>query len=178
MNYTTLPIHISACTDLESVPMHSLYEALQGLADPRRGQGKRYSLALVLCLLILAKLAGQTTLSGATDWVRHRRVALVERFGLTRSTMPCQMTYCNVLAMVDGTDFDAILSAFFARWETQSRCGDEPSRLQTPGEKPIIDTWPLMGKRCGRRTQQLTQSISSVVMKSAQEGFCDIAMCK
>lgn len=135
MDYTTLPTQIPSCTDLESFPMHSLYEALQGLADPRRGQGKRYSLALVLCLIILAKLAGQTTLSGATEWVRHRRVALVERFGLTRSTMPCQMTYCNVLALVDGTHFDAILSAFFARWEAQSRCGDEPSRLQTPEGK-------------------------------------------
>jgi hypothetical protein len=80
MDYTTLSTRIPAFPDLESVPVHSLYEALQGLADPRRGQGKRYSLALVLCLIILAKLAGQTTLSGATEWVRHRRVALVERF--------------------------------------------------------------------------------------------------
>src|SRR5437588_4462231 len=101
MDYTTLPTQTHPFTDLESFPMHSLYEALQDLADPRRGQGKRYSLALVLCLIILAKLAGQTTLSGATEWVRHRRVALVERFGLTRSTMPCQMTYCNVLSLVD-----------------------------------------------------------------------------
>ena len=61
MDYTTLPTHILACTDLESFPMHSLYEALQGLADTRRGQGKRYSLALVLCLIILATLAGQTS---------------------------------------------------------------------------------------------------------------------
>ena len=61
MDYTTLPTHIPAFTDLESFPVHSLYEALQDLADPRRGQGKRYSLALVLCLIILAKLAGQTS---------------------------------------------------------------------------------------------------------------------
>ena len=61
MDYTTLPTHFPAFTDLENFPVHSLYEALQGLADPRRGQGKRYALALVLCLLILAKLAGQTS---------------------------------------------------------------------------------------------------------------------
>jgi predicted transposase YbfD/YdcC len=135
MDYTTLPTQIPAFTDLESFPVHSLYEALQGLADPRRGQGKRSSLALVLCVIILAKLAGQTTLSGATDWIRHRRMVLVERFGLKRSTMPCQMTYCNVLAKVDSTHFDELLSAFFARWEAQSRCGDEPSRLKTPEGK-------------------------------------------
>lgn len=100
----------------------SLYEAFQRLTDPRRKQGKRYSLALVLCLLILAKLAGQKTLSGATQWIRLRRVALAERFGLKRTRMPCQMTYCHVLAKVDGKQLDAILSAFFARWEAQRRC--------------------------------------------------------
>jgi predicted transposase YbfD/YdcC len=42
------------------------------------------------------------------------------------------MTYCNVLAKVDGKQLDEILSAFFVRWEAQSRCGEEPSRLQTP----------------------------------------------
>jgi hypothetical protein len=45
----------------------SLYEALQRLPDPRRGQGKRYELARLFCLLLLAKLAGQTSLSGATE---------------------------------------------------------------------------------------------------------------
>jgi hypothetical protein len=66
----------------EAVAVASLYEALQKLSDPRRGQGKRYELALILCLLILAKLAGQTNLSGATDWIRHRATSLAEQFGL------------------------------------------------------------------------------------------------
>jgi DDE_Tnp_1-associated len=94
MDYTTLPTQAHLFPEWESVPVHSLYQALQSLTDPRRKQGQRYSLALVLCLLILAKLAGQKTLSGATQWVRHRRVALAERFGLKRSSMPCQTTYC------------------------------------------------------------------------------------
>ncbi|GAC1401549.1 MAG: hypothetical protein NVSMB49_16280 [Ktedonobacteraceae bacterium] len=135
MDYTPLPTQTSSFPHLESFPVVSLYEALQGLPDPRRGQGKRSCLALVLCLIILAKLAGQKTLSGATEWLRHRRVTLVERFGLKRSSMPCHMTYCDVLAMIDGKHLDEILSAFFERWEAQSRCGDEPSRLQTqPGK--------------------------------------------
>ena len=74
----------------------SLYEAFQGLTDPRRGQGKRYQLALILSLLVLAKLAGQSTLSAASEWIRHRRHTLAQRFGLSREEMPCQMTYCNV----------------------------------------------------------------------------------
>ena len=132
MDYTTWSIASDAGLVPEPGAMTSLYEALQKLPDPRRRQGKRYELALILCLLILAKLAGQTSLSGATEWIRHRAVALAERFGLCRKSMPCQMTYCNVLARVDGKHLDEILSAFFVRWEAQSRCGDEPSRLQTP----------------------------------------------
>jgi hypothetical protein len=61
-----------------------LTKALQGLTDDRRTQGKRYELALILCLLVLAKLAGQKTLSGANEWIRHRCLALAQRFGLRR----------------------------------------------------------------------------------------------
>ena len=129
MDYTTLPITIDEGKILEPVAVASLYEALQQLSNARRGQGKRYELALILCLLVLAKLAGQTSLSGATEWIRHRAAHLSEHFGLRRKTMPCQMTYCNVLARVDGKHLDEILSAFFVRWEAQSRGarGTQPS---------------------------------------------------
>ena len=133
MDYTTLPSQAPLATDEENLQMvFSLYEALQELPDTRRAQGKRYELAFILCLLLLAKLAGQKSLSGATQWLRHRRVTLAHRFGLHRTCMPCQMTYCNILANVDAVRLDSILSAFFQRWEAQTRCGEEPSRLLTP----------------------------------------------
>src|SRR5215831_66344 len=117
---------------LEPVAVASLYKALQRLSDARRDQGKRYELALILCLLVLAKLAGETSLSGATEWIRHHAAVLAERFGLRRQRMPCQMTYCNVLARVDAKHLDELLAAFFVRWEAEQRCGAEPSRLHTP----------------------------------------------
>lgn len=135
MDYTTLtaPVLTGAQGNLEAKEgMHSLYEALQVLPDPRRGQGKRYSLALLLCLLVLAKLAGQTTLSGATEWIRHRAQLIAEHFSLSRKQMPCQMTYCRILACIDPQKLDEVLAAFFVRWEAEQRCGDEPSRLHTP----------------------------------------------
>lgn len=132
MNHTTFTIPVRAGTALEAEAVTSLYHALQGLPDPRRGQGKRYSLALLLSLVILAKLAGEQTMSGATEWVRHRGRELAQRFGLRRASMPCQTTYSTVLAKVDGHRLDEIVRAFFVRWEAQSRCGEEPSRLHTP----------------------------------------------
>ena len=131
MDYTTLPITIDEGKILEPVAVASLYEALQQLSNARRGRGKRYKLALILCLLVLAKLAGQTSLSGATDWVRHRAAFLAKQFGLRRKSMPCQMTYCNVLARVDAKHLDEILATFFVRWEAQQRCGAEPSRFSS-----------------------------------------------
>lgn len=88
MEYTTLkppPITVNETERRELAVGHSLYEALQGLPDPRRGQGKRYDIALLLCLLLLAKLAGQTTLCGATEWIRHRAESIAAHFGLKRA---------------------------------------------------------------------------------------------
>ncbi len=99
MDHTTLPSKNSLVADEENGEMvFALYEALQKLPDARRAQGKRYELAFILCLLLIAKLAGQKSLSGATEWLRHRHIALAQRFGRQRTWMPCQMTYCNVLA--------------------------------------------------------------------------------
>ncbi len=134
MDYTTLvppPIGESEATLTDLVPGLSLYEALQRLPDPRRGQGKRYELARLFCLLLLAKLAGQTTLSGASEWIRHRAEKIAAHFGLKRRQMPCQMTYCRILARIDAQLLDELLAAFFIRWEAKPRCANEPSRLQT-----------------------------------------------
>lgn len=38
----------------------------------------------------------------------------------------------KVLGRIDAKQFDKIMSAFLIRWEAQSRCGNELSRLQTP----------------------------------------------
>jgi DDE_Tnp_1-associated len=132
MDYTTLtlpPLASSQASQIELAAGNSLYEALRRLPDPRRGQGKRYELALLLCLLLLAKLAGQTSLRGATEWIRHRATDIAAHFGLKRTQMPCQMTYCRMLARIDPQVLDDLLAAFFIHWEAEQRCGSEPSRL-------------------------------------------------
>ena len=54
MDYTTWTVDPSElCEPIEHAVM-SLYEAFQGVPDTRRAQGKRYELALILCLLVLA----------------------------------------------------------------------------------------------------------------------------
>ena len=154
MDYTILPCQTGFPLDEESVALTSLYEALQALPDARRAQGQRYSLAVILCFIILAKLAGQTSLSGAREWLHHRRATLIQRFGLRRPRLPCHMTYCNVLAQVDGVQLDHILCAFFEQWEAQSRCGEEPSRLLTPDGHADHSHLAIDGKRLRATSSQ------------------------
>lgn len=134
MDYSSLSPAPRGMREAEDPPeplRTSLYEALQRLADPRRRAGQRYSLPVLLSLLCLAKMAGQQTLKGATEWVRLRAEPLAASFGLKRKTMPCQMTYTRMLNRVDAQAFNEVLCAFFTRFEAQQRCGQEPSRLQT-----------------------------------------------
>lgn len=135
MDYSTLPsppVGMEEGHVWTQTPQQSLYEALQALPDTRRGAGKRYPLPVLVCLLCLAKMAGQCTLKGATEWVRLRAEPLAHAFGLKRTAMPCQMTYTRMLERVDTQVLMDLLAAFFTRWEAQQRCGSEPSRLQTP----------------------------------------------
>ena len=106
MDYTTLPplsMTVNEATQPDLTPAHSLYEALQGLPDFRRGQGKRYELALLLCLLLLTKLAGQTTLSGATEWVRHRCTTPASLGRRVRGLLPIRRCrYCEMVLAHSG----------------------------------------------------------------------------
>lgn len=134
MDYSTLtppPVSMEKIEGWAQTTKNSLYEALEAIPDPRRKAGKRYPLPVLICLLCLAKMAGQTTLKGATEWVRLRAVFLASAFGLKRTAMPCQMTYKRILEAIDAQVLNDLLAAFFIRWEAQQRCENEPSRLQT-----------------------------------------------
>jgi hypothetical protein len=45
----------------------SLYSAFDQVTDGRKKKGKRYPLPLLLTLLLLGKLAGETTVNGIVD---------------------------------------------------------------------------------------------------------------
>jgi predicted transposase YbfD/YdcC len=172
MDYSTLkpvPLSNRATQDERETIQNSLYEALKGIPDKRRGAGKRYPLAVVLSLLCLAKMAGQTTLKGATEWVRHRAATLAVSFGLKRTAMPCQMTYKRILNAVDAQVLDKLLSAFFTRWEAQQRCGNEPSRLQTE-ERHREHTHIAIDGKAVRATSQEAEPVHQLSAYDVQTG--------
>lgn len=79
--------------------MRALYLALQGVPDLRCKRGRRYSAALVLTLLLVAKMAGEQTIAGIADWVMHHKERLQQWLPLERTL--CANTYREICAHVD-----------------------------------------------------------------------------
>ena len=89
-----------------------LYAALEELVDWRKARGKRYTLALVLLLVVLAKLCGQDHPSGIADWARAHADYLASALRLTYPRMPCDNTYRRILRRVDIHALQRVLDSF------------------------------------------------------------------
>jgi hypothetical protein len=63
------------------------------VVDGRKARGKRYDVAGLLVVLVLAKLAGMTSVLGASEWIADQEELLREGLGLTWNRMPCANTY-------------------------------------------------------------------------------------
>src|SRR5256714_7709959 len=114
---------------LSRVPVTALYEALGQVKDGRKKRGCRYSLALLLTLLLLARLAGETELRGAAHWIKLRKGGIIEHLQLKRASVPCLGTYVYALSKIDAQDLLTVVAGCLTRWEAGERCENEPSRL-------------------------------------------------
>src|SRR2546421_2980478 len=138
MDYTTLLPESQEGQEQLSKRMHSLYQVCQQLVDGRKARGKRYDVAGLLVVLVLAKLAGMQSLVGASDWARDQEAFLRESLQLPWKRMPCANTYSYALARLDSQEVNAALAAWGVRKEAESRCGEEPSRLMTQSSERAV----------------------------------------
>ena len=114
---------------LSRVPLTALYEALKQVKDGRKKRGCRYSLALILTLLLLARLAGETELRAAAQWIKLRKGWIIEQLQLTRASVPCAGTYAYALDKIDAQELLTVVAGCLTRWEAAERGENEPSRL-------------------------------------------------
>lgn len=112
----------------------SVYQALEKLTDQRRAQGKRYSLALLLTCILLAKMAGETTLQAITEWVRLRSCWLQQVLPETRAQFPCAATYSKVLRRIDAEQVNQILMELVTRMRAGKRQKGEQEHVILDGK--------------------------------------------
>lgn len=93
-----------------------LYAYFEKLSDKRRAQGKRYTLALVLLLIVLAKLCGEDRPYGIAQWVTARTRHLIAFLGLSCRRLPSLNTYRRVLQQaVDVAQLQETVKRFLCR---------------------------------------------------------------
>jgi len=91
----------------------SLYAYFQRVNDMRKAKGKQYSLALLLVLMLLAKLAGKDTPSGIAEWVSHRLEQLFAMKVINKKKAPSHMTYRRVLQdTIDPEGFERLIGEY------------------------------------------------------------------
>lgn len=130
MDYTTLISGIKLPPDASLIDANSLCATFEQVKDGRKKRGQRYSLAVLLTLLLLARLAGETEISAAAEWIRLRADWIGERLQLKRKTMPCTGTYLYALSKLDHDQITQLVAGWLIKAEASRRCGEEPSRLR------------------------------------------------
>lgn len=115
MDTTTLPFTGNRRSDLSfTFSLTARAEHIAPLVDQRKCRGKRYTLVPLLLTALFAKLSGSTRLEELVHWAHLRATDLTALFGLTRSTMPHQLTWIRIFAhVIDLEAFEAILASLF-----------------------------------------------------------------
>ena|SRR5690242_10102788 len=78
--------------------LEQVYRGLQTVPDRRKRRGRRYPLAALLMIGVLAKLADQESSRALAQWAKLRQQELSDLFQWQRQTMPPSSTWSRVLA--------------------------------------------------------------------------------
>lgn len=97
----------------EGVNVASVYRALERVTDRRGKRGRRYTAAVVLTLMLLAKLAGEKTVSGIAEWVRLRAEWVRGELPFKDERLPCANTYQYICDHVAVAELNQYLGELF-----------------------------------------------------------------
>lgn len=127
---TTISQRLSFPNQALLFDLEQLYGCLQTVPDRRKRRGRRYPLAALLMIGVLAKLAGQDSSRAIAHWAKLRaklrKHELSRLFQLKRQTMPHYSTWSPVLGQgVSPEEVEQALGQFFAgeKWAKAPKRG-------------------------------------------------------
>jgi predicted transposase YbfD/YdcC len=123
----------------------SLYRAFEQVRDGRGKKGKRYPLPLLLTVLMLGKLAGETSVNGIVDWVKERQGWLRAQLKWPKR-FPTNSTYSEALARCDAEQIVTVIASVLLKARAVEHCGTEPSRLQAQQQEETLIQVAMDGK--------------------------------
>jgi predicted transposase YbfD/YdcC len=101
---------------------------------------------VVLTLLTLAKLAGESTLSGVAHWVRLHMACVCQELPVAEGGLPCANTYKYVCAHIDLDDMNQRLRTFFEQRRKSASTSALAPQPQRRGERHLaLDGKSLCG---------------------------------
>jgi predicted transposase YbfD/YdcC len=80
--------------------MDSVLDLFLRLDDSRKARGKVYALAMILFMMLLAKLSGEDSVRGMAQWLAERKVELAEILQLAKVRTPSRSTLRRIVTWV------------------------------------------------------------------------------
>jgi len=107
-------VEIKLPQEAMAIEVNSMYAHFCKMTDQRCRRGIRYSLPIVMTMVVLAKLGGEDGPKGMADWLNNRIEFLVENLKLSRRSMPHPVTISRILGKaIDVEEFEDLVSAYF-----------------------------------------------------------------
>ncbi len=131
--------------EARSLDPASLYRACEQVRDGRGKKGKRYPLPLLLTLLMLGKLAGETSVNGIVDWIKERQACLRSQLDWPKR-FPTNSTYSEALARCDAEQIVTVIAGVLLKARAVEQGGTDPSRLQTHRQEEALTHVAMDGK--------------------------------
>ena len=151
-----------------SIDPASLYRAFEQVIDGRKKKGKRYPLPFLLTLLMLGKLAGETSVNGIVDWIKERQGWLRGQLHWPKR-FPTNSTYSEALARCDAQEIVTVIANALLKARAVEQCGSEPSRLQANKEEETLSHVAMDGKTLRGTLRHESEGQPSVHLLSLYE---------
>ena len=145
------------------------------MTDGRKKKGKRYPLPLLLTLLMLRKLAGETTVNGIVDWIKERHGWLRCQLNWPKR-FPTNSTYSEALARCDGQQIVTVIASVLLKARAEEQCGTEPSRVQAQKQGETLTHVAMDGKTLRRTLGHKSEEQPPVHLLSLYECHSGIVL--